>query len=295
MSWVGDKFQDEIIDPIKDVGGFIDDEVFQPLKEKTFEIGEDILPDMLKVGTALATGGTGGGLFSAGNLLKGAGLASDYLTAKQQSDAAKEAAQAGVGASNEWIRYLQEAQQRQAQLTEPFRQAGVGALGPLTEQVQAGSIPLFQALEEDVARRIFANQAARGKLGSGETPAALGTALAPLRIQQRQQDISNLFDMTRLGANVATGQGTAGMRAAEALGQPLLHRGELQGQGSLGQAAAVGGGITSLFGPGGSASGLLNTLGGFFGGGVGGDFSGAYRPTVGGSQLAGPFDQLGRF
>lgn len=291
MGWVEDNIVDPIGDALGSAGRWIDDELIQP----SIDLGEDVLPDLLKVGTALSTGGAGSGsLFSGQNLLKAGGLASDYLTAKQQSDAAKAAAQAGVGASNEWIRYLQEAQQRQEQLTEPFRQLGVGALGPLSEQVQAGSSPLFKALEEDVSRRIFANQAARGKLGSGETPAALGTALAPLRIQQRQQDISNLFDMTRLGANVATGQGTAAMRAAEALGNPLMSRGEYSGQGRLGQAAALGGGLTSLFGPGGSASGLFNTLGGLFGSGSG-DFAGAYRPTVGGDQLAGPFDQLGRF
>lgn len=108
--------------------------------------------------------------------------------------------------------------------------------------------PIFETIKEDVSRRVFANQAARGKLGSGGTPAALATALAPMQLQQQQQDISNLFNLLGLGANVASGQGTAGMGAASNIGNAMMAGGQAQAQGAMNRANAITGGLGSLAG-----------------------------------------------
>jgi hypothetical protein len=64
MSWVGDKIQDEVIDPIKDLGSKIDDEILQPLRPYAQEA-------LTMVGTAFG-GPAGAGLGSTvGGLIEG--------------------------------------------------------------------------------------------------------------------------------------------------------------------------------------------------------------------------------
>lgn len=122
------------------------------------------------------------------------------------------------------------------------------SFGQPTASQQFPTNPIFETIKEDVSRRVFANQAARGKLGSGGTPAALATALAPMQLQQQQQDISNLFNLLGLGANVAAGQGTAGMSGASNIGNLMMAGGQAQAQGAMNRANAITGGLGSLAG-----------------------------------------------
>jgi hypothetical protein len=150
--------------------------------------------------------------------------------------------------------------------------------------------PLLQAIQGDVTRRLFANQAARGKLGSGGTALALQDALAPqalnlgLTLQgremgQQQQTIDNLFRLFGLGANTAIGQGSQGIGAAQGIGSTVQSGGAAQAGGILGQSQAITGGL-----------GDLAQIGGFFTGGGsftsptsslgGGLFGTQFQPTV---------------
>lgn len=81
--------------------------------------------------------------------------------------------------------------------------------------------PLLRALQDDVTRRLTANQAARGKLGSGGTAEALQQRLVPQAIQfglqlneLQRQDIS---DRARLGG-AQVGLQEAAMAGREGLG-----------------------------------------------------------------------------
>ena len=56
--------------------------------------------------------------------------------------------------------------------------------------------PLLRAMQDDVQRRLFANQAARGKLGSGGTAEALQQSLIPMALNFREREIGGL---TQLG------------------------------------------------------------------------------------------------
>lgn len=165
--------------------------------------------------------------------------------------------------------------------------------------------PLLMAIQDDVTRRVFANQAAGGRLGGTETAAALQNALAPTALNlgltlqgreqaQQQQNISNLMNLFGMGANVAAGQGNAGITSASGIGSSLQSGGLAQGQGALGQAAAITGGLTSIFGPGGFAQQYIPSspvqsftgeLGGF----------GGFRPTIQGSEAAGPLTASGSY
>lgn len=201
--------------------------------------------------------------------------------AYQKNKATKSAAKAQQKAAQEGIGLQREAIESFEARTDPFRELGVGAIDPLMKMIGTGSNPLLDALEEDVSRRIFANQAARGKLGSGETPAALGTALGPLRLQQQQQDFTNLFNLAGLGANVATGQGTAGMTSAGVMGGLMGDIGRAQAQRALGRGQAVSGLLGDVAGFAGAFSGMPSGFGGspISGFGLGGGLP--FSPTAG--------------
>ena len=92
--------------------------------------------------------------------------------------------------------------------------------------------PLLKAMQEDVTRRLMANQAARGKLGSGGTAESLQQRLVPQAIQfglqmneLNRQDIS---DRARLGG-IQVGLQEAAMSGREGLGFNLD---QLQRQGT---------------------------------------------------------------
>ena len=77
--------------------------------------------------------------------------------------------------------------------------------------------PLLRAMQEDVTRRLMANQAARGKLGSGGTAEALQQRLVPQAIefglQLNELQRQDIADRARLGgAQVALQEGAMGGR-----------------------------------------------------------------------------------
>jgi hypothetical protein len=197
---------------------------------------------------------------------------------------------------------LSEAEKRAEELAQ--LEAELAGMQPLTStgpEFQAPQVPglpgkeifqnpLLQAIQGDVTRRLFANQAARGKLGSGGTALALQDALAPqalnlgLTLQgremgQQQQTIDNLFRLFGLGANTSIGQGSQGIGATQGIGSTVQSGGAAQAGGILGQSQAITGGL-----------GDLAQIGGFFTGGGsftsptsslgGGLFGTQFQPTV---------------
>ena len=155
--------------------------------------------------------------------------------------------------------------------------------------------PLLKAIQDDVQRRVFAGQASRRRIAPTETAVALQNALMPTALNlgltqqareqaQQQQNISNLMGLFGMGGNIAAGQGQVGTTAAGGIGSALQAGGAAQAGGALGQAQAIGGGLTSLFGQGGSFQGLFNQPvvsggatselgGGLFGTGLGTNFA----------------------
>lgn len=221
-------------------------------------------------------------------LAAGALIGGSILSSKAQSDAAKRAANAQVQASEAGIEERKEALERQLGITQPFREAGESVILPLfralgLEQGQdfqpSGAQglpgreildnPLLKAIQDDVTERVFSNRAARGILGSGGTPDALFSSLAPtalnfgLQLQdreqfQRQQQIQNLFNLLGLGANAATGQGTAIQQTGQGVSGLLQNQGLARAGGALGRGNAISSGINDIAG-----LGLLSS-GGFF-------------------------------
>lgn len=116
--------------------------------------------------------------------------------------------------------------------------------------------PLLQAMQEDVTRRLMANQAARGKLGSGGTAESLQQRLIPMALgfreqeirgltglgttleDLRQREIDQLFRAAVIGQNSAARTGAGGLTAASNIGTLQSNIGSAQSQGALGSALA---------------------------------------------------------
>ena len=128
----------------------------------------------------------------------------------------------------------------------PFAQFGAQFLPTLTDRLNnpdtiAGikEDPLYQALFQNATDSITANQAARGKLGSGETLSALTNASLGIGSQIYNQRNNDLFNAISLGQNSAaqTGFGGAGI---------LQDIGNASAAGGIGAANAYGQGAQNV-------------------------------------------------
>ena len=141
----------------------------------------------------------------------------------------------------------------------PYREAGASALPQLLDMLkpenQANFLqnnPLLSTLANDTQARLFANQAARGKLGSGGTAVDLQNALIPLGLQAQQQQYNQLYNVANLGQASAAQTGVSGAGILQGIGNA-------QAAGTVGAANAnrnlvgqiIGGGLGFLFGGGG--------------------------------------------
>jgi len=128
----------------------------------------------------------------------------------------------------------------------PFRQAGVDALPGLSSLIQDPNAqksfitdnPFFTALADDAQSRLFANQAAKGKIGSGDTPKALQNSLLLLGNDLLNQNISQRFNLATLGANAAAGQATATQSASAGISDLFTQGANAQAAGFVGAANA---------------------------------------------------------
>lgn len=147
------------------------------------------------IGNSLTQAATGG--FSPGRLL-GIG---NQLFAQEQADTAEEAARIQSQALNRAIDANQQA-------LAPYQTLGADSVARIQE-IQADPVayiqnnPLYQNLAQDAERRLLANQAARGKVGSGGTAAALQEQLLSIGNGLVNQELSRLQGQAGLGAGAA--------------------------------------------------------------------------------------------
>jgi len=209
-----------------------------------------------------------------------------------QGRAAGKAAKAQTRAAETGV-----AEQRAARLafeerTEPFRQAGLAGAEQLTSFLQdptqqlAEINPIVDFLRNQGFEQIQETAAAGGRLGAGGTLQDLtrfNTQLASTVVPQLQnQRFNQLFNVAGLGANVAAGQGTAGLQTASNIGNLLGAAGQAQAGGIIGQSNAFTGGLQNIAG----AAGAFPNL---FGGGQQGQQIGItpVPQTAGGAQSFG--------
>jgi len=203
-------------------------------------------------------GGEKLGLPSVGSIIGG-------LTGQSGAEAAREGARLQQEAALAGIDEQRQARESIQQNLSPFLNLGTNNIGELQGLLdpnqQANFVtnnPLFQQLSEDTARRVFSNQAARGKLGSGETANLLGRQLLPIGQQFAQQQFNNLFNTVGLGQNAAALQGTSTQNSANNITDLLGQSGNAAAAGGVGAANSLSEGASNIAGLVGKAASLFS-------------------------------------
>ena len=195
-------------------------------------------------------------------------------TGSRQASAARDAGDVQAQAAREGIEFQREALETTRADLQPFREAGEAQLSGLGKDVSNLSSltndpnrqksfiennPFFKLLADDAQSRLFANQAARGKVGSGETAKALQNSLMLLGqdllnqdVQRKNIALNQRFNLTALGENAAARQGTATTNAANSISELTAQGANATAAGIVGAANAKTAGINS---------GLNNALG----------------------------------
>lgn len=190
----------------------------------------------------------------------------------------------------------------------PFTRLGQDAITGLSEltrspKKQAEFIknnPFYEALSNDAQSRLFKNQAARGKLGSGDTVKSLNNELLKIGSDLLQREIENRQNLVNTG--LQGGQLEAGLRQNLGTNLADLVNRNAQFQGSLNQRGAenIGNIYTGL---GDKLSELLQQQGGVIGNklarevsplnaGISGFLGGGNNQSTGGG-LSGVLGNLG--
>lgn len=199
-------------------------------------------------------------------IVGGSAILGGVLGAKGAKDAAKiqsRAADRGIDVQQQALESFEER-------TDPFRQIGLGAADEFQNFLADPSAglddiaPIVSFLRDEGFEQIQESAAARGRLGAGgtlEDLARFNLDLSSTVVPQlRQQRFNELFSTVGLGANVATGQGTAGLNTAGNITNLLGAQGAAQAGGKQGVTSAMQGALQNL-------SGVAGAFPNLFGGG----------------------------
>lgn len=186
-----------------------------------------------------------------------------------QAKAASKAAGAQTAAANTAAGVQERARLAFEERTEPFREVGLAGAEQLTSFLQdptqqlAEINPVVDFLRNQGFEQIQESAAAGGRLGAGGTlqdltqfNTQLASTVAP---QLQNQRFNQLFNVAGLGANVAAGQGTAGLQTASNIGNLQTQAGQAQAGGIIGQSNALTGAIQNIAG---TAGAFPNLFGG---------------------------------
>lgn len=133
---------------------------------------------------------------------------------------------------------------------DPYANAGAQTIGDLTSLVNDPNAqlkyiqenPFFKSLADDAQQRLFANQAATGKLGSGDTAKALQNSILLLGDDLLQKTITNRMNLSGMGQAAAADQANLATGQARTLEDLTLQKANADAAGLIGSADALGGG-----------------------------------------------------
>lgn len=161
-------------------------------------------------------------------------------------NAAREAAQLQLEGTRLGIDELRAGREQAFEALSPFREAGAAQLGGLGDLISDPNAqrafiednPFFESLANQAQSRLFANQAARGKVGSGGTAAGLQNELLTLGNDLLSQNINQRFNLATLGANAAAGQATGTLSTGRGISDLLTQGANAQAAGVVGASNA---------------------------------------------------------
>lgn len=173
------------------------------------------------------------------------GLATAYA-ADKQADASEAAADTQAQATMAGVREQRRQFNRTREDLAPYRQAGADALPGLQNLVTDPSSqrqfiqdnPFYKTLADDAQSRVFETQAARGKLGSGDTASALQDNLLKLGSDLLNQNIAQRSNLVSMGQSASAQTGQFGQQTANTISDLHTQRGNAQAAGTVGAANA---------------------------------------------------------
>lgn len=182
------------------------------------------------------------------------GLLGKITGSDKAAKAAKKAAKIQARSAAEAIAFQRESRDLARADLQPFRDAGISQLSGLSSLISDPNAqldfvqnnPFFNALASDAQSRLFSNQAARGKVGSGGTAQALQNSLLLLGQDLLNNNINQRMNLATMGQNAAAGQGTATMQAGGTISDLLTQQGNALAAGQVGAANANTQGINNL-------------------------------------------------
>lgn len=174
------------------------------------------------------------------------GFISDLFGGGKAAKASTQAANVQAKAGQQAIDVTRESRDMARTDLQPFRDAGQSALPGLTSLVNDPNAqynyvkesPFYKLLADDAQSRLFANQAARGKVGSGETANALQNSLMLLGQNLLQGDINNRFNLASMGSNAAAGQANITTNSGQNISDLTTDIGNVNAAGITGAANA---------------------------------------------------------
>jgi len=187
----------------------------------------------------------------------GIGLYSVY----KQSQYAKQATQAGVGASDRATQAELDMYYQSREDLAPWREAGAGALNKLTGMIEAGpgefvpeEQPGYQfGYEEFVEKPTLRMASATGGLGGGGTQKALTRYASDYATQNYQNWLNNWYQsLTPYQSLAGLGQTSAGQTAqnalttGQAIGSNIVGAGNARATGYVNQANIYGNAISGM-------------------------------------------------
>lgn len=183
---------------------------------------------------------------------------SNRRASRRASNAQIEAAEIAADVNREALEDTRLARDEAAARLRPFEEFGTSFI-PRAQRLfddPSSAIlnnPLFTSLADDAERRLFANQAARGKLGSGGTAEALQNALLRTGQGLISQERADVLNAIGLGQNAAARTGANAISSAANSANIASNIGNLQTQignaraaGQIGQANALTGGLNNV-------------------------------------------------
>lgn len=198
--------------------------------------------------------------------MKGGGLI-PHGGQKKADDATKKAAALQDDATQQSIGLVRESRDLMREDLSPYKDLGgrnidayQNLLNPQGQSEYIQGNPLYKALADDAQKRLFSNQAARGKLGSGETAEGLQDALLRTGAGLMQNDRNALLQTINMGQNSAAMSGNASQGAASNMSNLLTSNANAQGAAGIASANVGMQNMTNMAGMGLSAMALMSDV-----------------------------------
>lgn len=190
----------------------------------------------------------------------------DSLTGSDAADASMDAAKIQAASSDKALKQQSKFLKKMRKDFAPYRAIGKNQLAGLNNLVNNPAAqldyiqnnPFFSALADDAQNRLLNIQAASGRLGTGDTPAALQNQLLLLGNDLLQQGIGNKFNLANMGQNAAGMTGNAMMNVGNNMSELITGKGNALAAGQVGAANARAAGASNLLNAGLTGLGILH-------------------------------------